>query len=119
MLWVRLGWVVSVGAAIPLPTAGGPISTAILSDHIQFVHTDPPAAPAGRLCWTLSPRTWLLAQLESKLAFIRAGFGFGVLPFHLVESDLANGKLAQIAAEDAPLGVQGVSMAAVYRTDSP
>jgi DNA-binding transcriptional LysR family regulator len=88
-------------------------------EHIQLVHTDRSALPAGRDFGTLSPKTWLLAHPEAKLEFLRAGFGFGVMPLHLVEADLASGELVQIVAEDAPLGMQGVTMSAVYRTDTP
>jgi DNA-binding transcriptional LysR family regulator len=62
---------------------------------------------------------WRLSHLGSKLAFLRAGFGFGSLPLHMVEADLATGALVQIATEDAPPGGHVIAMWAVYRTDSP
>jgi DNA-binding transcriptional LysR family regulator len=65
------------------------------------------------------PRVWRLSHLGAKLAFLRAGFGFGTLPLHLVEADLASGALVQIATEDAPPGGHVIAMWAVYRTDSP
>jgi DNA-binding transcriptional LysR family regulator len=117
LLTVRMAMVVS--PRHPLAVHGAPIPTAVLGEHIQLVHTDRSALPAGRDFGTLSPKTWLLAHLEAKLAFLRAGFGFGVMPLHLVEADLASGELVQIAAEDAPVGLQGVTMSAVYRNDSP
>ena len=67
----------------------------------------------------LSPRTWLLANLGAKLAFLRAGFGFGFMPQHVVEADLASGELVQIFAEEMPPGDHVVAMSAIYRTDSP
>jgi DNA-binding transcriptional LysR family regulator len=103
----------------PLALYDAPIPTSVLAQHTQLVHTDRADVPAGREFGTLSPRTWLLTHLSAKLAFLRAGFGFGVMPLHLVEADLASGELIQISAEDAPLGMQGVTMSAVYRTDSP
>jgi DNA-binding transcriptional LysR family regulator len=117
LLTVRMAMVVS--PRHPLAIRDAPIPTAALSEHIQLVHTDRPALPAGRDFGTLSPKTWLLTHLEAKLEFLRAGFGFGVMPLHLVEADLASGELVQIVAEDAPLGMQGVTMSAVYRTDTP
>jgi len=62
---------------------------------------------------------WRLAHLGAKLAFLRAGFGFGGLPLHMVEADLASGALVEIATEDAPPGGHVIAMWAVYRTDSP
>jgi DNA-binding transcriptional LysR family regulator len=44
----------------------------------------------------LSHRMWRLSHLGAKHAFLRAGFGFGSLPMHLVEQDLASGALVQI-----------------------
>jgi DNA-binding transcriptional LysR family regulator len=38
---------------------------------------------------------------------------------HVVEADLTSGELVEISVEDAPPGMQGVTMSAVYRTDSP
>jgi DNA-binding transcriptional LysR family regulator len=67
----------------------------------------------------LSPRVWRLSHLGAKLAFLRAGLGFGIMPLHLVEVDLANGALVRITTEDASHGGHLVAMSAVYRTDTP
>jgi DNA-binding transcriptional LysR family regulator len=61
----------------------------------------------------------LLSHLGAKLAFLRAGLGFGVMPLHLVEADLASGALVQITAEDAPPEGYVVAMSAIYCTNSP
>jgi DNA-binding transcriptional LysR family regulator len=60
-----------------------------------------------------------LSHLGAKLAFLRAGFGFGGMPLHMIEADLANGALVEITPEDAPTGGHSVEMWAVYRNDSP
>ena len=44
----------------------------------------------------LSARVWRLSHLGAKLAFLRAGLGFGVMPLHMIEADLASGALVQI-----------------------
>jgi len=62
---------------------------------------------------------WRLSHLGAKLAFLRAGFGFGGMPLHAIEADLASGALVEITPEDAPPGGNEVEMGAVYRTDSP
>jgi DNA-binding transcriptional LysR family regulator len=62
---------------------------------------------------------WLLAHLGAKLDFLRAGFGFGFMPLHVVDADLASGELVQIAAEEVPPQGHVISMSAIYRTDSP
>jgi DNA-binding transcriptional LysR family regulator len=117
LLTVRMAMVVS--PQHPLAVHRAPIASAVLAEHIQLVHTDRSDLPPGREFAALSPRTWLLAHLGAKLAFLRAGFGFGVMPVHVVEADLASGELVEISVEDAPPAMQGVTMSAVYRTDSP
>jgi DNA-binding transcriptional LysR family regulator len=117
LLTVRVAMVVS--PQHPLATHDTPIPTPLLAEHLQLVHTDPSDAKHDREFGLLSPRTWLLANLGAKLAFLRAGFGFGFMPQHVVEADLASGELVQIFAEDMPPGDLVVAMSAIYRTDSP
>jgi DNA-binding transcriptional LysR family regulator len=103
----------------PLATHGAPIPTAVLAEHIQLVHADPSdlSRPGG--FGLLSPRVWRLSHLGAKLAFVRAGLGFGLMPLHMIESDLASGALVQIRGESAPPEGYVIVMSAVYRTDSP
>src|ERR1700719_1526760 len=102
-----------------LATHGGPIPTAVLAEHIQLVHADPSdlSRPGG--FGLLSPRVWRLSHLGAKLAFLRAGLGFGLMPLYMIEADLANGALIQITGESAPPEGHVIAMSAVYRTDSP
>jgi DNA-binding transcriptional LysR family regulator len=116
LLAVRLPMVVS--PQHPLARLRKPIPMAALSEHIQLVHTEVSDRARGSGS-VLSPRMWRLSHLGAKHAFLRAGFGFGSLPMHLVEQDLATGALVQITIEDAPPEDQTVVMSAVYRTDSP
>jgi DNA-binding transcriptional LysR family regulator len=116
LLAVKLPMLVS--SQHPLARHRKSIPMAALSEHIQLVHTDVSdrARGAGSV---LSHRMWRLSHLGAKHAFLRAGFGFGSLPMHLVEQDLASGALVQIDIEDFPPENQTVVMSAVYRTDSP
>jgi DNA-binding transcriptional LysR family regulator len=103
----------------PLATYGAPIPAAILAEHIQLVHADPSdlSRPGG--FGLLSPRVWRLSHVGAKLAFLRAGLGFGLMPLHMIEAELASGALIQITGESAPPEGHVISMSAVYRTDSP
>ena len=108
-----------VAAHHPLATQRGPIPITVLAEHIQLTHVNPSDISGtfgGRL---KVPRVWRLSQLGTKLAFLRAGFGFGVLPLHAMEADLASGELVEITTEDAPSRGRLIEMWAVYRTDSP
>ena len=117
LLTIRLPTVVS--AQHPLATHRGLIPTAALAEHIQLMHVDPSDISGDSGLRLKIPRVWRLSHLGAKLAFLRAGFGFGILPLHLVEADLASGALVEITTEDAPCGGRLIEMWAVYRTDSP
>lgn len=99
-----------------LAAYGGPIPSAVLEEHTQLIHVDPTRVRGGGL---QSPRTWRLSHLETKLAFLHAGLGFGMLPLPMVAADLAAGSLVQIRPEDAPPEGYVVAMSAVYCKDSP
>jgi DNA-binding transcriptional LysR family regulator len=117
LLTVRMAMVVSPHH--PLAMHGAPIPTALLAEHVQLVHTDPSDLPHDREIGLLSPRTWLLANLGAKLSFLRAGFGFGFMPLHVIGADLARGELIQVSAEETPAEGHVVAMSAIYHTDSP
>jgi DNA-binding transcriptional LysR family regulator len=108
-----------VAAQHPLATQRGQVPLSILAKHIQITHVDPSDIPGGFERRLKIPRVWRLSHLGAKLAFLRAGFGFGALPLHFIEADLASGRLVEITTEDAPFGGLLVEMWAVYRTDSP
>ncbi|MGD0491301.1 MAG: LysR family transcriptional regulator [Steroidobacteraceae bacterium] len=102
----------------PLATYGRPIPASELSKHIQLVLTDRSTLSKGRDLGVLSTRTWRLADLGAKHAFLRAGLGWGGMPAELVQPDLSRGTLVKIVVEDAPEGFV-VAMSAVYRTEAP
>ena len=118
LLTIRVPMVVS--PQHPLATRRGRIPIAVLAEHTQISHIDPCdlslVLGAARAKY---PKIWRLSHLGAKLAFLRAGFGFGGKPMHAIEADLASGALVEITAEDAPTGGHVLEMGAVYRTDSP
>src|ERR1700692_3125749 len=107
-----------VSSQHPLATRRGPIPTAVLAKHVQLVDIDP-ADVSRRLGYIRSARVWRLSHLGAKLAFLPARLGYGGLPIHMVEADLASGVLVQITTEDVPAAGRVIVMSAIYRTDSP
>jgi DNA-binding transcriptional LysR family regulator len=103
----------------PLATQRAPIPTTVLAEHIQLVHIDPAHISPSQGPGIRSARFWRLSHLGAKLAFLRAGLGYGILPLHLIEADLASGALVQLRLEDAPSEGYVIAMSAIYRTDSP
>jgi len=116
LLTVRIPTVVS--SQHPLATRRGTIPTAVLDEYVHLTHIDP-ADVSSHISVPRYARVWRLAHLGAKLAFLRAGLGFGALPLHWIEADLASGTLVQITTEDAPPGGRMIIMSAIYRTDSP
>jgi DNA-binding transcriptional LysR family regulator len=117
LLTVRALTVVS--AQHPLATHRGQIPLAVLAEHIQITHIDLSDISGSYEPRLKIPRVWRLSHLGAKLAFLRAGFGFGALPLPLIEADLACGRLVEITTRDAPRGGRLIEMWAIYRTDSP
>jgi DNA-binding transcriptional LysR family regulator len=117
LLTVRVPMVVS--PQHPLATHRAPIPATMLAEHIQLVHVDPADVLPSQGPGIRSAKFWRLSHLGAKLAFLRAGLGYGVLPLHFVEADLASGALVQIRLEDEPFEGYPITMSAIYRTDSP
>jgi DNA-binding transcriptional LysR family regulator len=103
----------------PLATYSGPLPFSVLNQHVQLVHVDSAHLPPDYALARLSSRVWRLSHLGAKLAFLRAGFGFGGLPVHMLEEDLASGALVPITVEDMPPSGDVITMSAIYPTDSP
>jgi DNA-binding transcriptional LysR family regulator len=117
LLTVRTHFVVS--PQHPLAAHRAPIPPTLLGEHIQLVHADITDLAQADSPGLLSPRVWRLSHLGAKLAFLRAGLGFGLMPLHMIEADLASGALVRIGAESVPSDGYGMAMSAIYRADSP
>lgn len=63
----------------------------------------------------ISPRTWRLADLGAKHALLREGIGWGNMPRHMIEDDLASGRLVSLTLpEDTG---QDLPLSALWRKD--
>jgi DNA-binding transcriptional LysR family regulator len=85
--------VVVTAPSHPLAQLKGRVKRDTLSDHVQLVLTDRSGITGNRDQGVYSTMTWRLADLAAKHAMLRAGLGYGSLPSHLVEDDLASGRL--------------------------
>ncbi len=103
----------------PLGQHAGPVDSAALGRHVQLVLTDRSELSKGREFGVFSPRTWRLADLGAKHAFLRAGLGWGGMPMAMVARDIAEGRLVEIEMEDAPRPRTTLAMSAAYRADAP
>lgn len=114
----RLGNVSLVMVAAPshpLARFQGPIPKDELAKHVQLVLTDRSDLLGGREYGVFSASTWRLADLSTKYALVKDGVGWGGLPQHMVDADLAEGKLVRIDVGQE----MALTMNAVYRASAP
>ena len=103
----------------PLSAWIGQIPRDELLRHTQLVLTDRSSLTEGKEFFVLSPSTWRLADLFVKRSFLLAGLGWGGMPIHTVEADIASGDLVILQIEDFPLTGAIRPMFAAYPTASP
>jgi DNA-binding transcriptional LysR family regulator len=108
-----------VSPAHPLAAFRGVVPMAEVNRHVQLVLTDRTELSAGKDFGVLGPKTWRLADLGAKHAFLKAGFGWGQMPIPIVEQDLADGTLLKLRIEGLRARTQFLPMHAVYRKDTP
>jgi DNA-binding transcriptional LysR family regulator len=101
----------------PLAAYDGPIETRALQRHVQLVLTDRSAMTAGRDYGVLSGQTWRLADLSAKHSMLLAGLGWGNMPAHMVEDDIARGRLKIIRPVEFDARAARLVMAGAYRAD--
>ncbi|CAD0299145.1 LysR substrate-binding domain-containing protein [Xanthomonas hortorum] len=82
----------------------------VLTDRAQLSAQRPSAS---------SPLTWHLADLSTKHALLFSGLGWGEMPLHKVDKDLAEGRLVELAVQGLPLDGAQLPMCAIYRSAAP
>ena len=113
---IAIGGVQLVPVAAPShPLASGSVAAGEARKHLQLVLTDRSPLTAGKDFSVLSPRSWRLADLGAKHALLREGIGWGSMPRHMVEEDLARGTLVELDLPEKP-GVDYV-LRALWRKD--
>jgi DNA-binding transcriptional LysR family regulator len=96
----------------------GPLTVEHLAQHVQIVLSTRAGRAAGPDRGVFSPRTWRVEDMPTRLALIRAGFGWANIPGHLVEEDLRSGALVALELQkSAPR--HKLSMVAITSRLSP
>lgn len=101
----------------PLAAIEGPIATHVLRQHVQLVLTDRSPLTAGRDYGVFSDRAWRLADLGAKHAMLLAGLGWGNMPSHVVENDIAQGRLKVIRPAEFDPGLAQIVMCGACLAD--
>ena len=108
---------------IPLAAPGhalaqmDPVLPGAASRYRQLVLTDRSPLTEGRNFSVLASRTWRLGDLGAKHALLLAGAGWGNMPRHMVEDDLAAGRLVHLKLPEG--SSQTYPLRAVWRQDCP
>src|SRR5882724_2264872 len=114
-----VGFLMVAAADHPLASYRGKIPKEVLGKHVQIVLTDRSELSSGREMGVMSPATWRLADLFAKHNFLLNGLGWGGMPLHAVQGDLAAGRLVELLIEEVPPGGLNLTMSAVWQTKSP
>jgi DNA-binding transcriptional LysR family regulator len=85
--------------------------------HRQLVLTDRSNLTQGRDFSVFAASTWRLGDLGARHALLREGIGWGNMPRHLINADLASGKLKRLALPEAP--GMAYRFHALWRRDCP
>jgi DNA-binding transcriptional LysR family regulator len=101
----------------PLAALEGPIETHVLHRHVQLVLTDRSSLTAGRDYGVLSGHAWRLADLGAKHSMLLAGLGWGNMPSHLVQNDVAQGRLKVIQPVEFDARAAQLVMCGTYLAD--
>lgn len=106
-------------ACHPLAKFGGRVPRRELAQHVQLVLTDRSDLTAGRDFAVASPMTWRLADLSTKHAFLKDCVGWGGMPWHMIEKDVAAGTLVTLDVDEMPLTGFMLTMSAFHRASAP
>lgn len=101
----------------PLAAINGRIADHILAHETQLVLTDRSELTASQDFSVHSKLVWRMSDLSTKHALLRAGMGWGYMPAHVIEEDIANGKLVCIQTAQHPPEGLALPMQCVYSSE--
>ncbi len=111
---------VAVASAFhPLANFSHRIPRRELAKHVQLVLTDRSDLTVGRDFGVASPSTWRLADLSTKYAFLKDCVGWGGMPLHMVEKDIAAGTLVVLDVDEMPRTGFMLTMSAFHQPSQP
>lgn len=95
--WLCEAEMVTVCApSYPLASTPKPIPMDEFGRHVQIVVTDNQPGAEKTQQGVAGKRQWLVNDLGAKRDLLKAGLGWGHLPRHLVDKDLASGQLVEL-----------------------
>ncbi|SEN05916.1 transcriptional regulator, LysR family [Stigmatella aurantiaca] len=101
----------------PLAQLQGPVPTQVLAEYVNIVLSERGGSRQTADQGLLSSNVWRVADLHTKHAFLRAGLGWGNMPEHLVQEELASGQLVRLRPAAWGEDQWVLSLSIVYRPD--
>jgi DNA-binding transcriptional LysR family regulator len=101
----------------PLAKVGGRIPEHLLAHETQLVLSDRSELTASKDYSVHSKLVWRMSDLSTKHVLLRAGMGWGYMPAHMIEEDVASGKLVRIQTAQHPPEGLALPMQCIYNSD--
>lgn len=96
---LRVGSVDFIAVAAPshpLASWQGPIPLQELRRHTQIILEDRSHLSTDQQVGVVGTNTWRIGGQGAKLGLLRAGFGYGSMPLHMIGEDLESGRLVRL-----------------------
>ena len=93
----------------------GRVARADLAGAVQIVLSERSESRVANQ-GALSPRTWRVADMQTKHALLRASLGWGNMPEHVVRDDVKRGRLVRIRPDAWADDELTLTLSAVYKT---
>jgi DNA-binding transcriptional LysR family regulator len=99
----------------PLARSPQPVPTEVLREHLQLVFNE--QGSTTRNYAVIATRVWQVADLAAKHTLLLAGLGWGNMPRHVVEADIAAQRLVRLWPAEWTAGQTLLPMHLVHRAD--
>ena len=83
----------------PLAAVQGAIAVEAMHDHVRLVLGEGGSAAMSRPTGVFYGSLWFVNDIAAKRELLLTGVGWGIMPLHLVQSDLDAGRLSRIEPE--------------------
>ena len=119
---LRVGAVDFVAVCAPthaLAQHSGPIPLEVLRRHTQIVLEDRSHLSTDQQVGVIGTNTWRIGGQGAKHGLLRAGFGWGSMPLHMVEEDLEAGRLVRLEPSHWVGKELKIPLYAIHPSDHP
>jgi DNA-binding transcriptional LysR family regulator len=103
----------------PLASWNGPIPMEELRRHTQIILEDRSYLSTDQQVGVVGTNTWRVGGQGAKLGLLRAGFGYGSMPLHMIGEDLESGRLVGLEPSHWARPQLEIPLYAIHPADRP